>query len=120
MIIRVNCVLAGAIFTQGGERREGTREREGGGGGGGGADGDRQRGADVSVSPAPCPTCIFKEQLCFLLLLLLHANYRKRRWVTHRKCRHWRPVRDNKARGAVARGDHGRNGSFSLFHTGNL
>lgn len=31
--------------------------------------------ADVSVSP--CPTCIFKEQLCFLPLLLLHANYRK-------------------------------------------
>lgn len=53
---------------------------------GGGVEwGDRRRQtakADVSVSPAPCPTCIFKEQLCFLLLLLLHANYRKSRWLT--------------------------------------
>lgn len=69
VIISVNCVLAGGILMQGGE---GGRETEG----------DRRRQtarADVSVSPAPCPTCIFKEQLCFLLLLLLHANYRKRR-----------------------------------------
>lgn len=40
--------------------------------------------ADVSVSLAPCPTCIFKEQLCFLLLPLLHAKYSKET-VTHRK-----------------------------------
>lgn len=37
---------------------------------------------DVSFSQAPCPTCIFKELLCFLLLLLLHVNCRKRRWLT--------------------------------------
>lgn len=53
-----------------------------GDGGVGGQRRDRSRQtakADVSVSLAPCPTCIFKEQLCFLLLLLLHANYRRRR-----------------------------------------
>lgn len=70
LVIRsVNYVLAGGIFMQSVEK-------------GGETEGGRRRQtakADVSVSPAPCPTCIFKEQLCFLLLLLLHANYRKRR-----------------------------------------
>lgn len=64
MITRVNCVLAGGDLLERWVRFSRRRQTA---------------RADVSVSLAPCPTCIFKEQLCFLLLLLLHANYRKRR-----------------------------------------